>query len=90
LFRTAFTLIELLVVMIIMVSIVGLVMPKGSKMLSSFEKSLDKTKEIQKLSKERSYAFFGAKNVDINLSSGNYHIPNKGVISKDETSYDND
>jgi len=80
--RSAFTLIELLVVMIIMTVIMAMIAPKGSKMLDSFQKSVQKTKDIQKLSKERSLAFVRAQAKDLNISEKSYHISSKGVISE--------
>jgi len=88
--KAGFTLIELLVVMIIMVTIMGLVIPKGSKMLDGFQNSLNKTKDKQKLSKERSLSFLGAKEQTIDILGASYHISAKGVVTKYEKSNDND
>lgn len=87
--RSAFTLIELMVVMIILVIIMAMVIPKGSKMLDSFEKSVQKTKDKQKLSKARSMSFLQAKEQDLNISKKFYKISAKGVITEYEKSNDN-
>lgn len=87
--RKGFTLIELLVVMVLIVVIMGLVMPKGAKMLSSFEKSVQKTKDIQRVSKESSLAFLSSTEKTVKVLDIKYHISKKGVISKDEKSDDN-
>ena len=81
--RKAFTLIELLVVMIIMTVIMAMIVPKGSKMLDSFQRSVQVTKDIQKLSKERSLAFIQAQAKDINISGKSYHISSKGVLREE-------
>ena len=88
--RKAFTLIELLVVMIIITVVMGMVVPQGSKMLDSFQKSIEKTKDQQKLSKERSYAFIRAQETNIDILDAHYHISSKGVLTKYEKSNDND
>ena len=85
--RQGFTLIELLVVMVIIVVIMGLVMPMGSKLLNSFEKQAQKIEDEHSLQISKAYAFIEATPKDINLSFGNYHISLKGVIS--EISNDN-
>lgn len=88
--RKAFTLIELMVVTIIMVVVMGLVIPKGAKMLSSFETNLKKTKSLQELSKERSFAFLQAEEKTYKTDQKVYTISPKGVISQNEKSDDND
>ncbi len=88
--KKGFTLIELIVVMVIMTILMSMVMPKGSKMLESFERNLQKTKDTQKLSKERSMAFIYAKEKTIDILNATYHISSKGVLTKYEKSNDND
>ena len=87
--RAGFTLIELMVVMVIMTVVMGLIIPKGSKMLDSFQNYISTTKDKQTLSKERSMAFIGAKEKTLNILDSNYHISSKGVLTKYETSNDN-
>ena len=87
--RSAFTLIELLVVLVIMVVVMGLVMPQGSKMLDNFTRSLDKTKDKQKLSSERSLCFIQAKESSLDVLDATYHISSKGVLTRYEKSNDN-
>jgi len=87
--RSGFTLIELMVVMVIMTVVMGLIIPKGSKMLDSFQNYISKTKDMQTLSKERSMAFIEAKEKTLNILDSNYHISSKGVLTKYETSNDN-
>ena len=87
--RKAFTLIELLVVLVIMVFVMGMIIPQGSKMLSGFEKRVSITKDKQKLSKLKAMSFLEAKEENITLLGINYFISNKGVITKYEKSDDN-
>ena len=87
--RTAFTLIELLVVMIIMTLLMAMIAPSGAKMLRSFQKSVQKTKDIQELSKQRSISFLQAREQNIEIAGKKYHISSKGVISQYEKSNDN-
>jgi len=78
--RVAFTLIELLVVLVIITVIMGVVIPSGAHMLHRYEKSLQKIKDKQALSKAKSNAFIEAKDVDIVLNYKQYHITKKGYI----------
>jgi flagellar hook-basal body complex protein FliE len=75
--------------MVIITIIMGVVVPQGSKFLDGFKKSIDKTKERQKLSKERSYAFIKAEEKNIDILDVHYHISSKGVLTKYEKSNDN-
>ncbi len=88
--RKAFTLIELLVVVVILTLVMAMTAPKGAKMLESFERSMQNTKERQKLSYERSDAFLQAKEKNIDILGFSYHISSKGVITQYEKSDDND
>ena len=72
--------------MIIMTTIMAMVMPKGSKMLDSFSKNLEITKDKQKLSKERSLAFLQAKEKTIDILDASYYISEKGFLTKLEIS----
>ena len=78
--REAFTLIELLVVLTIMTLVMGVVIPQGAKMLSSYEHSLDRIEKKQELSDLRAKAFLQAK--DLNFTDGvkRYRVSKKGVI----------
>lgn len=73
-----------------MVVVMSVVVPNGAKMLSSFEKKLEITKDTQKLSKERSMAFIQAKESTLEILDATYHISSKGVLTKYEKSNDND
>lgn len=88
--RKGFTLIELLVVMIIMVVVMAMVVPQGSKILDSFQKRLEVTKEKQELSKQRSVSFLQAKEQTLDILDARYEISDKGVLAKHEKSDDND
>lgn len=88
--KSGFTLIELLVVMVILTVIMGLVVPSGSRMLSSFEKSIQNIKDKHMLSLQIADAFIGAKDTNISLAGGSYRITKKGLLVKDETINDND
>lgn len=89
LLRKGFTLIELIVVMIILVAVMALVMPQGAKMLSNFQNSINRDKEKQKLSTERSKSFLSSQDKEIEVLSVKYHISSKGVVTKYENSNDN-
>jgi len=87
--RGAFTLIELLVVMVIMTIVMAMVIPEGSKLLKSFEKRLDTTKESQELSKQASLSFLQVKEQTLQLLGKTFSISSKGVITAHEKSDDN-
>ena len=78
--KKGFTLVELLVSLVILILVMALVMPRGSKMLENFQRSMQKTKDRQKLSKACASSFLEAQQRDINISSKIYHISSKGVI----------
>jgi len=78
--RNSFTLIELLVVLVILVLVMGVVVPKGAKMLTSYEHSLQKIDQKQKLAKTKAYAFLSATDFNITQNGKIYFITKKGVI----------
>jgi prepilin-type N-terminal cleavage/methylation domain-containing protein len=78
--RKAFTLLELLVVLTIITLVMGVVVPKGSKMLSSYEHSLDRMKDKQEISKMRATAFLQAKDEKLKLKDKEYKFTKKGII----------
>jgi prepilin-type N-terminal cleavage/methylation domain-containing protein len=78
--RRAFTLIELLVVLTIVTLVMGVVVPKGAKMLSGYERALAHSQERRALSRARAEAFLEAKTVDISVLGTRYHITDKGVM----------
>jgi len=84
--RRGFTLIELLVVMSIITIVMGVVIPKGAKMLDGFEQSLKIVQAKQSLSKARSLSFIQAKEKHIDILGNSYYISSKGVITKNEKS----
>ena len=86
--RSAFTLIELLVVLVIITLVMGVVIPKGAKMLNGYQHSLQRIKAEQNLSKSRADAFLEARDINITQNGKHYIITKKGVIV--ETSHDND
>ncbi len=79
-----------MVVMVILTVLMAMVVPKGSKMLDSFQRSIQVTKDKQTLSKKRSLAFLQAKETTIDILGFSYHISDKGVMTKYEKSNDND
>lgn len=79
-----------MVVMVIMIVIISLIIPKGSKMLDSFQNYISTTKDKQTLSKERSMAFIQGEDKTLDILDASYHISNKGVLTKYEKSNDND
>ena len=60
----------------------SIIIPKGSKMLDSFEKSLLKTAQNQELSKNRSDAFIKAEDREVTVANKKYYISSKGIISE--------
>lgn len=86
--RQAFTLIELLVVLVILTLVMAVVIPRGAKMLSSYQHSLAKIKIKQKLSKLRATAFLQAKDINVTINKKQYLFSKKGVLR--EASYDHD
>lgn len=85
--RVAFTLIELLVVLVILTLVMAVVIPQGAKMLSSYEHSLTKIREKQKLSKNKAKAFLQAKDINVTINGKHYLLLKKGVLL--EVSHDN-
>lgn len=75
--------------MVIMIVIMGMVVPQGSKLLISFQKRLQTTKESQELSKQASMSFLQAKEQTLYLLGETFSISSKGVITKHEKSNDN-
>lgn len=72
--------------MSIITIVMGIVVPKGAKMLDGFEKSLKIVQAKQSLSKARSLSFIQAKEKYIDILGDSYHISSKGVITKNEKS----
>ena len=87
--KQGFTLIELLVVMMILTVIMGLIVPKGSKMLDAFERTVNKLEDKHTLSQEVSKAFLGANEKFIDILDKNYYISSKGVLTEYEKINDN-
>jgi len=85
--RQAFTLIELLVVLVILTLVMAVVVPRGAKMLSSYQHSLEKIKVKQKLSKLKATAFLQAKDINITIDKKKYIFSKKGVMH--EVGHDN-
>lgn len=85
--RGAFTLIELLVALVILTLVMAVVIPQGAKMLASYERSLERIKTNQKLSKLKAKAFLQAKDLNITIEKKRYFILKKGVVL--ETGNDN-
>ncbi len=83
----AFTLIELLVVLTIITLVMGVVVPKGTKMLTSYERTIEHSKALQTLSQTRNRAFLQVRTFDITIQEKHYHITPKGIIN--EKSNDN-
>lgn len=75
--------------MMILTVIMGLVVPKGSKMLDSFEKTVNKLEDKHTLSQEISKAFIESKEIFIDILDKNYHISSKGVLTEYEKINDN-
>jgi len=82
--KNGFTLIELLIVMVVMVVIMGLVMPKGAKLVSSFENEMNKVKEFHNFKLEKAYCFIKAQSKTVSFKEKTYNISQKGVVLEDE------
>lgn len=78
--KNAFTLIELLVVVTILTLVMAVVVPKGAKLLSSYENSLEQIQLKHKLSKEKSLAFLSVQERNITIEGKNIHITKKGYV----------
>ena len=78
--RSGFTLIELLVVLTIITLVMGVVVPKGAKLLSSYEKSIQKAQDKQTLSKLRAEAFLEAEDKNVTIDGKKYQATKKGVL----------
>ena len=86
--KGAFTLIELLVVLVILTLVMAVVVPQGSRMLSSYEHSLAGIDTRQKLSQAKARAFLQAKDRNFTIKGKHYIILKKGIII--ETRHDHD
>ena len=86
--RNGFTLIELLVVLSILVLVMGVIVPRGVKLLTSYQNSVNQVKYIQRLSTARNKAFLEAKTINISISGKYYMITSRGIVHE-ETSNDN-
>ena len=80
--RQAFTLIELIVVMAILSFTMAIILPKGYKLLESFEKRMNVATEKQQLSVQRAWAFLSLEEKNVSVGSMSYHISTKGLIIK--------
>lgn len=78
--RRGFTLIELLVVIILMVVILSLTAPMGSKIFNQFKQYVKKIETKHYINQEQSFAFIEAKERNFILDDKNYTISVKGVI----------
>jgi len=85
--RAAFTIIELLVVLTIITLVMGLVVPKGSKMLKSYENSIKKIERDQQLSKAKAKAFLQATEIEVNIDMSVYCISKKGILFEKSCNY---
>ena len=86
--RGAFTLIELLIVLVIMVLVMGVVIPQGSKMFTKYQKNFDKMQVKQQIFKNKAYSFLTLEKKSLILNDINYTTTIKGVII--EKRHDND
>lgn len=80
--RRGFTLIELLVVIILMVVILSLTAPLGSKIFKQFKDYIKKTEIKHQLNQEQAWAFIEARERKIIFDDQNHTISSKGVIFK--------
>ena len=78
--RNGFTLIELLVVLTIVTLVMGVVVPKGVKLMSSYEHSLDRMEDLRNISEQRAKAFLLAKEISLNIGNKQYLFTRKGEI----------
>jgi len=78
--RNAFTLIELLVVLTIITLVMGVVVPKGLKLLTSYDNSLNKMQEKQDMVHLRADAFLSASSKQGKFLNKNFLFTKKGEI----------
>lgn len=86
--KSGFTLVELLVVLAIMTIVMGVVVPLGSKMLHSFQSSVEKNKEVQNLSKMRADSFITLQEHNVTVGTKEYRTTKRGVIIETSKHYD--
>jgi len=84
--KNAFTLMEMLVVIILLVTILSLTVPMGSRIFKQLKGMINRVDVIHQLDQEKSFAFIGAYATTIVIEDINYSISEKGVVSKNETS----
>lgn len=87
--KNAFTLIELLVVMVVIALVMGMVVPMGSKMLSSFTNYTEDAKDYNAFKAKQFYSFIEANQTQATYLGKDYTISSKGVI-REITSSDDD
>ena len=85
--RNAFTLIELLVVLTIITLVMGVVIPKGAKMLRSYERYLERAETKKRIEQKRDEAFLQARDITMQIGTISYLFTKKGVVI--ESSDDN-
>ena len=78
--RKAFTLIELLVVLTIITLVMGVVVPRGIKMLNGFERYLARVEMSRTLSEKKKEAFFTDKSSHYKFEDKRYILTRKGAI----------
>jgi len=84
--KSAFTLMEMLVVIILLVTILSLTIPMGSKIFKQLQKMINHVDVNHQLGLKRSFAFIGASATTLVIKDINYSISEKGVVTKNETS----
>lgn len=78
--RQGFTLIELLVVIILMVVLMGITAPMGSKIFHQFQNYVRKIEEHHKVNKSKIFSFIEAEEKHIIINDVNHTISDKGAI----------
>jgi len=80
--KDAFTLIEVLVVIILMVVVLSVVTPMGSKIFNQFKAYTKKSEDIHLLHQEQAFAFIKGAEKHLLLNDVNYTISPKGVLTQ--------
>ena len=77
---------EMLVVIILLVTILSLTVPMGSKIFKQLKGMINRVDANHQLGLDRSFAFIGASATTVVIEDVNYSISEKGVVTKNETS----
>ncbi len=86
--RGAFTLIELLVVLVIVTLVMGVVIPRGAKMLSGYQRTTARLKSEENLSRMRARAFLELHEYNVTVDGIRYRCTMEGIAIDQSHDYD--